>query len=134
VPAETPWPALLQWLVEQALPEHVPGAMLRARRQLTSDHTLMTRRERAGHNALTDLETDYSTRRSDLARELGDAQAAASPMRDALLYGPGKPLVDAVGSVLESAGVTVVDLDDRLGGTKNADLLCSYGGRSPLVE
>lgn len=31
VPAETPWPALLQWLLEQALPEYVPGAMRRAR-------------------------------------------------------------------------------------------------------
>jgi hypothetical protein len=134
VPAETPCPALLQWLLEQALPEYVPGAMRRARRQLASDHTLMTRRERAVRIALTDLETDYATRRADLAREFEDAQAAASRVRDALLYGTGKPLVDAVGSVLESAGVTVVDLDDQLGGTKNADLLCSYGGRIRLVE
>ena len=28
----------------------------------------------------------------------------------------------------------VVDLDEELGGTKNADLLCSYGGRARLVE
>lgn len=134
VPAETPWPALMQWLLKQALPEYVPGAMHRARRQLASDHTLMTRRERAARIALTDLETDYATRRADLARELEDAQVAASRVRDGLLYGTGKPLVDAVGSVLESAGVTVVDLDDQLGGTKNADLLCSYGRRSRLVE
>jgi hypothetical protein len=134
VPAETPWPALMQWLLKQALPEYVPGAMHRARRQLASDHTLMTRRERAARIALTDLETDYASRRADLARELEDAQVAASRVRDGLLYGTGKPLVDAVGSVLESAGVTVVDLDDHLGGTKNADLLCSYGRRSRLVE
>jgi len=49
-------------------------------------------------------------------------------------YGTGTPLVDAVRSVLELADVKVVDLDDELGGTKNADLLCSYGGRSRLVE
>jgi hypothetical protein len=30
--------------------------------------------------------------------------------------------------------VTVVDLDDQLGGTKNADLVCSYGRRARLVE
>lgn len=88
----------------------------------------------AARTVLIDLETDYATRRADLARELEDAQATASRVRDGLLYGTGKPLVDAVGSVLESAGVTVVDLDDRLSGTKNADLLCSYGGRSRLVE
>ena len=48
-------------------------------------------------------------------------------MREGLLYGTGTPLVSAVRSVLEWAGVTVVDLDDRLGGTKNADLLCTFG-------
>jgi hypothetical protein len=134
LPVETPWSVLLQWLIEQALPEFVPAAMRRARRQLANDHTTMTRRERDARAALTELEAGYVTRRADLERELEDAQAAASAVRDGLLYGTGRPLVDAVNSVLESAGITVVDLDDQLGGTKNADLLCSYGGRSRLVE
>jgi hypothetical protein len=30
VPAEAPWPVLLQWLLEHALPEFVPGAIRRA--------------------------------------------------------------------------------------------------------
>jgi hypothetical protein len=41
--------------------------------------------------------------------------------------------VDAIRSVLESAGVAVVDLDEKLGDTKNADLR-TYDDRSRLVE
>lgn len=134
VPIETPWPVLLKWLLEQALPEFVPGAMRRARRQLASDTNTMTRRERDARAALADLDTDYATRRAELKHELAESQTAASAVRDGMLYGTGTPLVDAVRSVLESADVRVVDLDDELGGTKNADLLCSYGGRSRLVE
>lgn len=66
---ETPWPVLLKWLLEQGLPEFVPGAMRRARRQLASDTSLMTRRERHARSALVELEADYATRRADLDRE-----------------------------------------------------------------
>lgn len=134
VPVETPWPLLLQWLLEQAMPEYVPAAMRRARRPLAEDKNLMTWRERSAREALVELETDYVTSRSALERDLKDAQAAASAVREGLLYGTGKQLVDGVRSVLESADVAVVDLDDKLGGTKNADLLCTYGGRSRLAE
>ncbi len=134
VPAETPWPLLLQWLLEQALPELVPDAMRRARRQLATDQALMTRRERSARTALTELEAEYAARRRELERELKEAETAASAVRDGLLYGTGKQLADTVRSVLEWAGVAVADLDDQLGGTKNADLLCSYDGHSRLVE
>jgi hypothetical protein len=134
VPIETPWALLLQWLLEQALPEYVPGAMRRARRPLASDQDLMTHRERSARTALTNFEVEYAARRSDLERDLEDARQAASVVREGLLYGTGRQLVDAVRSVLESAGITVVDLDEKLGGTSNADLLCTYGGRRRLVE
>ncbi|MFY1597055.1 hypothetical protein [Micromonospora sp. WMMD737] len=134
VPVETPWPLLLQWLREQALPEFVPGAMRRARRQLATDQTLMTRRERDVRTALAELEADYFTRRHALERDLEEAQTGASTVREGLLYGTGKQLVDAVRAVLESTGVDVVDLDEELGGTMNADLLCTYAGRARLVE
>lgn len=134
VPSETPWPVLLKWLLEQGLPELVPGALRRARRQLASDTHTMTRREREARAALADLEADYATRRADLERELEESLTAATAVREGLLYGTGGILVDAVRAVLESADVKVVDLDDELGGTKNGDLLCSYGGHSRLVE
>ncbi|MEU8021107.1 hypothetical protein AB0B88_02690 [Micromonospora haikouensis] len=134
VPVETPWPLLLQWLREQALPEFVPGAMRRARRQLATDQTLMTRRERAVRTALAALEADYVTRRRVLELDLEEAQTGATTIREGLLYGTSKQLVDAVRAVLEPAGVDVVDLDEELGGTKNADLLCTYAGRARLVE
>lgn len=134
VPVETPWPLLLQWLLEQALPEYVPAAMRRARHPLASDDALMTRAERNARAALIQHETDYTARRLELERDLGQAQAAASEVRDGLLYGTGVQLVEAVRSVLESAGITVVDLDESLGGTKSADLLCTNDGRSRLLE
>ncbi|WP_024287143.1 hypothetical protein [Cellulomonas sp. KRMCY2] len=134
VPVETPWTLLLSWLLEQALPEFVPGAMRRARRPLASDEELMTRRERDVRAALAALQADYSARREELERKLEEAQGAAVAIREGLLYGTGQQLVAAVRSVFESAGVIVVDLDVELGGTKNADLLCTSGGRSRLVE
>jgi hypothetical protein len=134
VPVETPWPLLLEWVREQALPEFVPGAMRRARRQLATDQTFMTRLERNVRTALAELEADYVTRRRALERNLEEAQTVASTIREGLLYGTGKQLVVAVRTVLESAGVDVVDLDEELGGTKNADLLCTYAGRARLVE
>lgn len=134
VPVETPWPLLLQWLQEKGLPEFVPNAMRRARRQLGTDQTLMTRRERDVRTALAELETDYVSRRRALERDLEEAQTMASTVREGLLYGTGKQLVAAVRTVLDSAGIEVVDLDDELGGTKNADLLCTYAGRVRLVE
>ena len=108
--------------------------MRRARRQLATDQALMTRRERSVRTALTELETEYAARRRELECELKEAETEASAVRDGLLYGTGKQLADTVRSVLEWAGVAVADLDHQLGGTKNADLLCSYDGRSRLVE
>ena len=134
VPFETPWTLLLPWLLEQALPELVPGAMRRARRSLASDEELMTRREREARSALTAFEAEYIARRSELERGLTEAQAAASTIREGLVYGTANQLVDAVRSVFEFAGISVVDLDEMLGGTKNADLLCTYGGCARLVE
>lgn len=134
VPMETPWPSLLQWLLTHALPEFVPGAMQRARRGLGTDIFLMTRTERASRDALAQFEADYVTRKAVLHDQLEEAATAASTIREGLLYGSGQRLVDVVQAVLESAGVTVVDLDEHLGGTKNADLLCSYGPHSRLVE
>lgn len=134
VPLETPWPSLLKWLLAQALPEFVPGSMRRARRQLGTDVFLMTRDERDARTSLADFEADFAARRDELQHQLEEAETAASTIREGLLYGTGQQLVDAVQAVLEAAGVAVVDLDQHLGGTKNADLLCTYGERSRLVE
>jgi hypothetical protein len=57
-----------------------------------------------------------------------------SEIRDPLLYASGRPLVEAVGRVLEDAGLDVIDLDELLGDTTNADLLANLGGRRMLVE
>jgi hypothetical protein len=134
VPAEMPWPLVLQWILEHALPAYVPNAVRRARRPLLNDDALVTRRERAARTALTDFEVQHKAHRAALERELEEARTAASGVRDGLLYGTGTELVQAVRVVLETAGMTVHDLDLQLGGTKNADLLCTYGGRSRLIE
>ena len=134
VPLETPWPSLVKWLLAQALPAFVPGSMRRARRQLGTDVFLMTRDERDARTSLAELEVDYASRREELQLQLDEAETAASSIREGLLYGTGQQLVDAVQAVLEAAGVAVVDLDQHLGGTKNADLICTYGERSRLVE
>jgi hypothetical protein len=77
---------------------------------------------------------DYAARRIELKRQIEDAQDAAVETREGLLYGTSQQLVSAVRSVFETAGIKVVDLDEKFGDTKNADLLCTYGGSSRLVE
>jgi hypothetical protein len=134
VPAETPWPLLLQWLHEKALPEYVPQAMRRARRHLATDQAFMTLRERRARSALASLAADYASRRAEIERQLEAAQGEATTAREGLLYGTGSQLVDAVRSVFEWADIMVVDLDVMLDGPRNADLLCTYRGHSRLVE
>ena len=119
--------------MEQALPEFVPGALRRARRDLGTDASLTTTAERAARDALAKLEAEHSVRRNELARDV-KTETFAAPIREGLLYGFGQQLVDAVQSALEAAGIAVVDLDKELGGTKTADLLCSYADHSRLVE
>ncbi|WP_336652115.1 MULTISPECIES: hypothetical protein [unclassified Leucobacter] len=134
LPAETPWRPVLAWLVEQALPELVPGAMQRARRNLATAPDLITLREKEIRRSLEDLKEEYRERKSRLEVTLEAAEAAAGPVREGLLYGTGDQLAGAVRTVFEFAGITVTDVDELLGDTKNADFLCTYDGRSRLVE
>lgn len=134
VPIETPWPLVTEWLLQQALPEFVPGAMRRARRPLADDVDLMTRGEKEAHAALKQLETYYAHRRVELENQVDRERDRAASLREGLLYGSGRDLEQAVRAVFESAGIHVTDLDDELGGTKNADLLCVYEGRARIVE
>ncbi len=134
LPAETPWKPVLAWLVEQALPELVPGAMQRARRNLATAPDLITLREKKIRRSLEELEKEYLDRKSSLEVDLEIAEVAAGPVREGLLYGTGDQLVGAVRTAFEFAGITVTDVDELLGDTKNADLLCTYAGRSRLVE
>ena len=55
-------------------------------------------------------------------------------IRDGLLYGTGRELVEAVTQVLTAAEFAVYDLDVKLGGTRSADLLATNVGRSCLIE
>ncbi|WP_420366502.1 hypothetical protein AAEP80_07050 [Curtobacterium sp. L3-7] len=134
IPRSAPWATILQWLAEEALPEFVPGALRRARSPLAVDENLQTLRERAATAALTQLDSEYASRRASVEREVAAARSAAGDIREGLLYGTGQQLVRAVQAVLETAGLEVVDLDRTLGGTKNADLLCTLGARSRLIE
>nr|WP_296778502.1 hypothetical protein [Rhodococcus sp. (in: high G+C Gram-positive bacteria)] len=134
VPVEVPWKLLLSWLLEKAMPEFVPDTLRRARRVMAFDEYLMTRSERDARSALTALDADYAARRRQLETQLKVAESAAAATREGLLYGTGQQLVAAVTSVFEYAGVDVINLDEELGGTKNADLLCAHGGTSLLVE
>lgn len=110
VPVETPWHPLLKWLLEQALPEYVPAAVRRARREIAHDPTHLTRMERDARASLADLDEDYAMRRAALEHEFEGAQTAASPVRDGLLYGTGEELAGA------SCGVRVRwDRCDRSG-------------------
>jgi hypothetical protein len=134
IPDATGWASVLGWLVQQALPEYVPGALRRARSPLFTDPDLQTTAELDAWRALGDLEARYAAEKLYLEEALREAQARAEDVRYGLLYGTGTELVRAVAAVLAAAGLSTVDLDEALGATSSADLLVSGGGQARLVE
>jgi hypothetical protein len=134
VPDVSDWHSILDWLFERALPEHVPGALRRARSPLAHDPALQTQAETAARRALDDLDATYSQERRLLDARLEEARAEAEPMRNGLLYGTGAELEQAVATVLKAAGLLAVSLDELLGDTTSADLLVSYRSERRLVE
>jgi hypothetical protein len=134
IPDVVDWHSILDWLLQRALPELVPGALRRARSALTLDPDLQTPEEVAARSALDELDARYSRERHRLEGRLGEAKARADPMRDGLLYGTGADLENAVASALEAAGLTVLKVDELLGKTASADLLVSHGSEQRLIE
>jgi hypothetical protein len=142
IPDAMEWDGILGWLVEHALPLHVPGALRRARSPHSLDPALQTPAEVSARRALDDLDAEFASERHRLEGELERASAAAEALRYGLLYGTGAELEKAVAVVLAAAGfetVVVDDLlevvvDDLLGDTTSADLLASYEQERRLVE
>jgi hypothetical protein len=134
VPDQTDWPTVIDWLVQQALPAYIPGALRRARSGRHVDADLLTAEETAARKALADLEEQYARGKETLEQQLRSATEEATTVRDGLLHGTGGELVDAVRDVLTAAGFEVHDLDAELGGTKSADLLAARGNSRCLIE
>jgi hypothetical protein len=134
LPSGVAWKGVLDWLVQRGIPEYAPTAARRYRSISVRQAELLTSREREFMRRLDGLETTYRQDRELLEEELAEAQRVADPVRDGLLYGTGKELEEAVSTVLRAAGLTTIDLDQSLRGTRNADLLCSYSGGARLVE
>jgi hypothetical protein len=134
VPHGCEYHTILDWLVTRALPEYVPGALRRARSSVALDPTLQTPAEAAAQAALRDLQANYETQRAALQQQLDDATAAASGIREGLLFGTGTVLEDAVQAVIEAAGLTVVRVDALLAATASADLLVMHDNERRLVE
>jgi hypothetical protein len=73
------------------------------------------------------MEIRHAEERTRLEAELARAAEEAEKIRYGLLYGTGSELVEAIATVLTTAGFTTVNLDDDLGGTRSADLLVTIG-------
>ncbi|WP_223736294.1 hypothetical protein [Streptomyces purpurogeneiscleroticus] len=124
---------MVGWLVQRALPAHVPGALRRVRSPHSVNPDLETTAESSARRALEELERHYAAEKARLEAEQKRAKDAAEPVRSGLLFGTGSALVNAVAVVLHAAGFDVTDLDEELG-TKSADLLAVWGGEARLVE
>jgi hypothetical protein len=134
IPDATDWNGILDWLIRQALPAHVPNALRRARSPHFIDPDLQTPAETTAREALNNLDARYIEEKTRLEDELGQASAEADPVRYGLLYGTSRELVDAVRSVLADAGFATLNLDDLFGRGASADLLVSYEQQRRLVE
>jgi hypothetical protein len=128
IPDATNWDTVLDWLMQQALPEYAPQALRRVRSSHFVDPDLQTADELAARQGLADLEAHYAEEKLHFERALHEAQTRAEPVRYGLLYATGAQLVQAVAQVLTDAGLRTLDLDQELGGTKSADLLVTADG------
>ncbi|UFS57639.1 hypothetical protein [Subtercola endophyticus] len=134
VPFDVDWTVVLNWLVVRGLPAMNPAALVRARATNAVPDQLLTYAERSSLENLAEVERHYVDTKATAELNLLVARDAATTVRDGLLYGTGAGLVSAVANVFSAAGIDVVDLDEALGETSSADLLCSYQGRVRLVE
>ncbi|CAM5343965.1 hypothetical protein [Streptomyces griseomycini] len=134
IPDAVDWNQVVDWLVQRALPEHVPAALRRVRSCHHVDPALETPAETQARSALEELERRYLEDKARLEDELERARQEAEPVRSGLLYGSGSELEDAVAVVLRAAGFAVTDLDEELGDTLSADLLAVLNGSTCLVE
>ncbi len=134
VPDVCDWHSILDWLVQRALPQHVPGALRRSRSPLALDPQLQTPAEIAARRALEELKATFAEQQRDLENQLEQATANAEPIRNGLLYGTGTDLENAVAAVLEAAGLNVVKVDELLGDTTSADLVVTLAGKRRLIE
>lgn len=133
LPDGVDWVSVLDWLGTKGLPALVPNALRRVRSPLFDDPAVQSQSERTLRDAIEALDVEHAARRSRLEAELAAAHTLAEPIRNGLLYEQGDPLVRAVESVLNQAGLATIDLDQEIG-TKNADLLVTLGQEHVLVE
>jgi hypothetical protein len=134
IPDVVDWNVVMDWLVHQALPAYVPDALRRFRVSSFVDLDLQTPAESTARQALADMEIRHAEERTRLEAELARAAEEAGKVRYGLLYGTGSELVEAIDTVLTTAGFTTINLDDYLGGTRSADLLVTIGQHHRLVE
>jgi hypothetical protein len=134
IPDTTDWNGLIDWLIHQALPAHVPDVLRRARSPHFVDPDMQTQAELIAAQALAEMTARHAEEKARLEEELERARAAAQPVRYGLLYGTGNELVDAVGKVLTVAGFVTVRLDEELGGSLSADLLATFEQQRRLIE
>ncbi|WP_328755767.1 hypothetical protein [Streptomyces sp. NBC_00271] len=125
---------MIDWIVQRALPAHVPAALRRVRSPHSIDADLETPAETQARVALEDLERRYIDDKARFQTDLARTRQEAEPVRSGLLYGSGGELADAVDVVLRAAGFTVTDLDAELCTTKLADLLAVLDGDACLIE
>jgi hypothetical protein len=134
IPDATDWNGVVDWLIHQALPAYVPDALRRARSPHFVDPDLQTPTELRARQALAEMAVRHAEEQARLEGELQRAHSAAEGVRYGLLYGTGRELVDAVDAVLKDAGFTTVNLDERLGETRSADLLAIFQQQRRLIE
>jgi hypothetical protein len=129
LPATAHLSRVIDWLVQKGLPQFVPNALVRARSHMADIPEWRTREETDAADALAEAEKT----RAYLEEQFTQIRAQAALVRDGLLFGAGTQLENAVATVFEAAGFTVVRLDDKLG-TRSADLLLTGFGLRLLVE
>ncbi|WP_245608091.1 hypothetical protein [Streptomyces hokutonensis] len=133
IPDAVDWNTIIDWIVQKALPEHIPAALRRVRSPHSVNADLETPAEAEARVALQELDTRYADDKARLQTDLEQARQEAEPVRSGLLFGTGHELEAAVAVVLRAAGFTVTELDAELG-TKSADLLAVLDQETCLIE
>jgi hypothetical protein len=133
LPPSVPWTAVVDWLVNVALPAFVPRTTNLIRAKVASEERFLTAAEEQARAELEDFDRRVADERAERVRRGEEVGEEADEIRRPLLFGSGAQLTDAVAAVLQHCGFTITDLDQELG-TVSADLLATRDDQRWLIE
>jgi hypothetical protein len=134
LPDSIDWLIVIDWLLQEAFPAYVPGALPLVRPDKCANVDYRTQEEARAWQELADLEEKYERNRKVIEKKLRDASRKALSVRNGLLFDTFEPTY-WVSYVLSEAGFKVrALLGSEQGGWNSGLLATTWDGNCCLVD